>query len=90
MLTAPFALLGHAYKAQLRDGHTSISLADVLRLRYVASAILDNALTDISPLFSTISRFVNEAVLAAIAHGHAEGRLLPVGTTDLDAQEPLT
>ena len=53
------------------------------------AALLDDAMADNSPLFKTISRYLNEEMLAAIAKGYDEGRLLLIGSTNLDAQQPV-
>ena len=44
-------------------------------------------MADNAPLFKTISRYVNEAMLADLAKAYDEGRLLLIGTADLDAQQ---
>jgi hypothetical protein len=46
-------------------------------------------MADNAPLFATISRHLNEAMLADIAAAYRAGRLLMVGTTQLDAQVPV-
>ena len=88
-LTAPFAYLGSGYDAQLRSVYTEIKPPNVLVKRFITAALFDDALTDNSPLFGTISRYVNEAMMAAIATAYGEGRLLLIGTSDLDAQVPV-
>jgi len=88
-LTAPFAFLGPAYDAQLKAVYTELTPASVLEKRYLTAALFDDALTDNSPLFRTISRYLNARMLADIAKGYDEGRLLLVGSTDLDAQQPV-
>src|SRR3954447_2510203 len=86
-LTAPFAFLGSAYDAQLRAVYTDLKPEDILLQRNIVTGVLGDALADNSPLFGTISRFVNSDMLAAIAKGYEEGRLLLIGTTNLDAQQ---
>jgi len=88
-LTAPFAFLGSAWDAQLKRVYTDISPERVLRQRWLTAAIWDDALADTAPLFALISEYVDEALLAAIAVGYAQGRLLMVGSADLDAQVPV-
>lgn len=88
-LTAPFAFVGSAYDPGLRDVYTGINVSQVLRQRYLTAAVLDDALADTTPLFETISRLVDERMLAAIAQGYREGRLLLVGSANLDAQTPV-
>ena len=88
-LTAPFAYLGSAYDGPLREVYTDLTLADVARSRGLLQAVFADGLADNSPLFRTISRYMNEAMLAAIARTYGEGRLLLIGTTQLDAQLPI-
>src|SRR3954452_1479778 len=85
-LTAPFAFLGSAYDAQLRAVYTDLKPEDILLQRNIVTGLLGDALADNSPLFGTISRYVNSDMLAAIAKGYEEGRLLLIGTTNLDAR----
>src|SRR5690349_13845280 len=83
-LSAPFAFLGSARDEQLKAVYTNITLADVIVQRGYTAAIWDDALADNSPLFRTISRYVDEAMLAEIARAYADGRLLLIATSDLD------
>src|SRR4051794_29670309 len=86
-LTAPFAFLGPAYDAGLRSVYTDLKPENVLVERNIVSGVLQDAMADNSPLFETISRFLNSDMLAAIAKGYEERRLLLIGTTNLDARE---
>lgn len=89
-LTAPFAFLGPRYDAALKSVYTDITPKDVLEQRYLLSAALfEDALADNTPLFRTISKHLNEAMLADIARAHERGRLLLIGTSDMDAQLPV-
>lgn len=88
-LTAPFAFLGPAYDGALREVYTNTTLSQVARARGYLAAVLDDAMSDTAPLFATISRYVNEALLADLAKAYDEGRLLLIGTTNLDAQVPV-
>ena len=53
------------------------------------AALFDDALADSAPLFLTISKHLNEAMLADIARAYGRGRLLLIGTSDMDAQLPV-
>ena len=86
-LTAPFAFLGSAYDAKLRAVYTGLKPEDVLLERNIVSGVLGDAMADNSPLFGTISRYLNSDMLAAIAKRYEEGRLLLIGTTNLDARQ---
>jgi predicted acylesterase/phospholipase RssA len=88
-LIAPFAFLGSSYDPQLRNVFTEHSPNEVLASRFFSAAFFDDAMADNSPLFRTISSYVNEAMLANIAAAYDSGRLLLLGTTDLDAQLPV-
>ncbi|WP_422001062.1 patatin-like phospholipase family protein [Reyranella sp.] len=88
-LTAPFAYLGSGYDPQLRYVYTGITAADVLRERGVTAALFDDALADNAPLFQTISRVLDDRMLQDIARAYQSGRLLLIGTTNLDAQQPV-
>ena len=86
-LIAPFAYLGSSYDPQLRAVYTELTPDRVLLKRAFTAALFDDAMADNSPLFKTISRYVNEAMLADLAKGYDDGRLLLIGTSDLDAQQ---
>jgi len=88
-LTAPFAYLGSSYDPQLRAVYTQISQENVLEKRFITAALFEDALADNAPLFKTISHYLTDEMLAAIAKGYDEGRLLLIGTTNLDAQQPV-
>jgi hypothetical protein len=88
-LIAPFAYLGSDYDPQLRDVYTGLTPERVLLKRSFTAALFDDAMADNSPLFSTISRYLDEAMLASLAKAYDNGRLLLVGTSDLDAQQPV-
>ncbi|WP_158287903.1 patatin-like phospholipase family protein [Falsiroseomonas bella] len=88
-LSAPFAFLGRDYDPQLRAVYTQLTLADIAESRGLIRAVFDESLADTTPLFRTISRYLDEAMLAAIARAYDDGRLLLIGTTNLDAQVPV-
>lgn len=88
-LTAPFAFLGPEWDGALRGVYTDITPADVLRSRWLTAALFNDAMADTTPLFHTISRYLDDRMLAAIGRGYEEGRLLLVGTSNLDAQLPV-
>ena len=88
-LTAPFAFLGPAWDKQLTAVYTGIKPSDVFEERGFTAAIWNDALSDTAPLWRLISRLANQEMLAAIAREYAKGRLLLIGTTDLDASRPV-
>jgi hypothetical protein len=88
-LTAPFAYLGSAYDEQLRAVYPSIRPKDILEQRDILPALFDDAMADNAPLFRLISKHLNETMLRDIAAAYDQGRLLLIGTTNLDAQQPV-
>ncbi len=88
-LIAPFAFLGPEYDDALRTVYTTIGPPDVLKRRGLLAALTDDGLADNSPLFELISRHVNAEFLARIATEYEKGRLLLIGTTNLDARRPV-
>jgi predicted acylesterase/phospholipase RssA len=88
-LTAPFAFLGPEWDGPLRSVCTDITLRDVAIQRSIFAAITNDAMADSSPLFHTIARHLDERMVQALAAGYRDGRLLLVGTTNLDAQLPV-
>jgi predicted acylesterase/phospholipase RssA len=88
-LIAPFAFLGSAYDGKLREAYTTISQKDVLEPRGYLAAIFDDAMADNSPLKKLVKRLATPDILEAIAVEHEKGRILLIGTTDLDARRPV-
>ncbi len=88
-LIAPFAFLGPAYDEQLKRVFTTISAEDIYFERGFSGVLFNDALSDTTPLFNFISGSVNEEMLTAIAREYKKGRLLLIGTTNLDARRPV-
>jgi hypothetical protein len=88
-LIAPFAFLGPDYDAALREVYTTLTPERVFRARGLTAALFDDAMADTSPLADVIAKYADEKMFAAIAREYNEGRLLLIGTTDLDAQRPV-
>lgn len=89
-LIAPFAFLGSDYDNALTDVYTNINPSKVYEKRFIATAALtEDALSDSTPLYETISHYVDETMLARIATEYHKGRLLLIQTTDLDAGRPV-
>jgi predicted acylesterase/phospholipase RssA len=88
-LIAPFAFLGPTYDGVLRDIYTTISPERVFLRRRLTAALFSDAMADTTPLANTIARYADQAMFDAIAREYQRGRLLLIGTTDLDAQRPV-
>ena len=88
-LIAPFAFLGPAYDKELEamwTGHTS---SDLITPQPLAVLLGGSSLVDTQPLADLIAHYVNRRFLDAIAQEYRKGRLLLIGTTNLDAQRPV-
>ncbi len=88
-LIAPFAFLGPDYDHVLTEVYTQTTPEDISRERGPLAAIENDGMADNRPLGELIARHVDRALLDAIAAEYAKGRLLLVGTTDLDARQPV-
>jgi predicted acylesterase/phospholipase RssA len=88
-LTAPFAFLGSKYDEQLKAIYTTVGKDDILEDRGMLAAIFDDAMTDNAPLKALVERYVTPDLLKAIADEYAKGRLLLIGTTNIDARRPV-
>ena len=88
-LSAPFAFAGPAYDAALKEVYTTISAKDIAEPRSMLSALTGDAMADNAPLSKLVAKYVDQALLDTIAAEYAKGRLLLVGTTDLDARRGI-
>jgi predicted acylesterase/phospholipase RssA len=88
-LIAPFAFLGPRYDNVLREIYTDVSQKDIFRKRNILSGFFGDAMADTTPLLHLTARYVDRPLLDAIAAEYAKGRLLLVGTTNLDTLEPV-
>jgi hypothetical protein len=88
-LIAPFAFLGPGYDVALREVYTTMTPDKVYRARGLVAALFDDAMADTGPLAQVISVYADQKMLDAIAREYHKGRLLMIGTTDLDAQRPV-
>ena len=88
-LIAPFAFLGPAYDKKLKEFYTSISLKDIAKKRSILAVVTNDAMADNTPLKNLVKKNIDQAMLDAIAAEDAKGRMLLVGTVDLDARRPV-
>ncbi|MCP3713287.1 patatin-like phospholipase family protein [Paraburkholderia sp. CNPSo 3274] len=88
-LIAPFAFLGPKYDATLKQVYTTISPKDVLEKRSLLGGVLSDAMADNRPLLTLTRKFVTEDLLKEVAAEYAKGRMLLVGTSDLDARRGI-
>ena len=87
-LIAPFAFLGSDYDRQLA-GIFSHGGGDIYQANILGGIFGGPAVADSAPLAALIAKYVDRRMLRRIADARKEGRLLMVGTTNLDAQRPV-
>ncbi|WBX86829.1 patatin-like phospholipase family protein [Achromobacter mucicolens] len=83
-LIAPFAFVGKKYDATLKEVYTTTSPDDVMVKRSLLGGVLSDAMADNRPLLALTRKLVTQEFLEEIAAEHAKGRMLLIGTTDLD------
>ena len=88
-LIAPFAFLGPAYDKELNELYTNISFKDIAKKRSIFSIVTNDAVADNTPLKHLVKKHINQDVLEAIAAEYAKGRMLFIGTVNLDAHRPV-
>jgi hypothetical protein len=88
-LIAPFAFLGSSYDPKLMETYTRVSDNDIFRKRNFTAALFDDAMADTTPLARMVERYITRELLDAVAAEYAKGRLLMIGTTNLDAREAV-
>lgn len=88
-LIAPFAFAGPEWDSVLREVYTQTSTKDLITMRSVFAAIFDDAMADNAPMWKLLSKFVDQKLIDAIAAEHRKGRILVIGTTNLDARRAV-
>jgi predicted patatin/cPLA2 family phospholipase len=88
-LIAPFAFLGSDYDPQLRAIYTGVSMKDIAAPRWPLLALFRDAMSDTSPLYHLMERTITQDILDKIGAEYDKGRILLVGTTNLDARRPV-
>jgi predicted acylesterase/phospholipase RssA len=89
-LIAPFAYVGKEYDPVLRQVYTQLGPQDIFIKRGLISGILSDGLSDTTPLFQLISKYVDQDFLKKVASEYTtKNRWLLIGTTNLDAGVPV-
>ncbi len=88
-IIAPFAFLGPDYDPVLEEIYTKYSTKDLLEKTILSGIVSGDLLADTSKLEKIIAEKITPDILAKIAAEDRKGRVLLVGTTDLDAGRPM-
>ena len=80
--------LGRERDNQLREIFTSYGRKDIYAYD-VRNLIQGSALVDDAPLSKLIAKYIDRDFLREVAAESSKGRVLLIGTTDLDAQRPV-
>ena len=81
--------LGSSYDRKLFEIFTQYSTEDMLHKQVLAGLLGGTALADSAPLARLIAKYVDRRMLDEIAREYRQGRMLLIGTTNLDAQRPV-
>lgn len=88
-LIAPFAFLGSTYDKQLSELFTKFDSNDIYQPQVVAGLLGGDSLASNEPLKALIATYVDDDMIRRIAEESAAGRVLLIGTTNLDAERPV-
>lgn len=88
-LVAPFVFLGRDYDGAMSEIFTRYGASDIYTADIMAGLFGGDALADSAPLAALIAKYVDREMLNRVAAARAQGRLLFIGTTNLDAQRPV-
>lgn len=88
-LSAPFVFLGPAYDDELKLLYTTLDTTRILFRRSVFSIVRGDSITDSTPLRNILEQYITDEMIAEIAREYRRGRILNIGTTNLDAGRPV-
>lgn len=89
-LIAPFAFLGPEYDDEVREVYTNYAATDLGKRRHVRNIIFNDAVADSAPMKAIIDRYMTASVMGKIAYESSKGRILLLGTTNIDAARPVS
>lgn len=88
-LIAPFVFLGTDYDRQLAAVFTRFGGDSIYETNVLAGLLGGEALAKSDPLKQLIDQYVDGEMLRRIGEARSSGRILLVGTTNIDAQRPV-
>ncbi len=88
-IIAPFAYLGPKYDPQLKEIWTQYRTDQLVVPQVINGLLGGQALADTGPLRKLIAQYIDRDFLKKVAREYERGRLLTIGTTNLDAKRPV-
>jgi predicted patatin/cPLA2 family phospholipase len=88
-LIAPFAFLGPKYDNVIQRLYTETSQKNIFFFTPHTALMGGSALTDTAPLRQILKEEIDAEFVAKLAKESRKGRILHIGTTNLDAQRPV-
>ena len=88
-IIAPFAFLGADYDHVLREIYSLYATDDLIEDTLISGILHGSSLASTARLAKVIETYVTEEMLDKIATEYRKGRVLYIGTTNLDAGRPM-
>lgn len=88
-LIAPFAFLGPKYDVNLKRVYTTTSTRQLVRKRFLSGLINGGSLYSTAPMQQVIANELTDEMIDELAVQYDRGRLLLIGTTNMDAERPV-
>lgn len=88
-LIAPLVFIGRERDGRLREIFTKYGRSDIFSYSAIRPLWEGSALVDASPLARLIEKYIDRDFLREVAQERRKGRVLLIGTTNLDAQRPV-
>lgn len=88
-LFAPFAFLGPGYDAVIKLLYTSYSTDMLVERRSIGYALSGDSIYSTRLMRQVMETFYSDKLIDAIAEEHRKGRMLIIGTTNLDEMRPV-
>ena len=88
-LIAPYAFLGSKYDHIIKEVYTEHSTKDLFRSKNIFAIMGGDSVSDVSGFVAMIKHYLPDSLIDEIAAQHRLGRMLIVGTTNLDVARPV-
>ncbi len=88
-LIAPFAFLGPEHDKLIERLYTTFSTKNIATTRPIGSALAGDSIMSTEPLQQVLKTYISAEVIEQIAREYRKGRMLIIGTTNLDEMRPV-